>query len=331
MSFCILQGRPEQHGKSAVTSKYLCLWATCLNLGSSRGAPNLLPAALWWPTEQHDLHGLSRIPRSGGNSWWTVHGCCKTLPFLQLPHLSAESDAGFPDNTSPNATTFCLLLLLLPLAPRRQQRQEQRLGACYWVSICKRTANEAEIVVQSKRQRGDEEIKLHILPQSWSCPCVFPVSPQVQPAPEDIMATLVLPSEKTMSCSVLYKQQKPQKISRLLPSASRISHSWELRDQRQQWRNILFLSYFISALLLSFLSHTSPLLLEVLMTSCSQSTSISGSRNLLAREVCKQHWKERLSSISKQVMRINKVIPSPHCPNLLEVQIRAQTPLGTSL
>lgn len=133
VSFCILHGRPEQHGKSAVTSKYLCHRATCLNLGSSRGAQNLLPAALWGPTEQHDLHGLSPIPRSGGNSWWTVCGCCKTLPFLQLPRLSAESDTGFPDDTSPDATAFCLLLLLLPLAPRRQQRQEQRLGACYWV------------------------------------------------------------------------------------------------------------------------------------------------------------------------------------------------------
>lgn len=181
-------------------------------------------------------------------------------------------------------------------------------------------ANKAGIVVQSKRQkeRGEEEIKLHILPQSWGYLCSLPVFPQVQPATEDITARLVLPPVKTTSFSVLYKQQKQQKISRLLPSASRISHSWELRDQRQQWRNTLFVSYFISTLLISFRSHTSPLLLEVLMTFCSLSTSVSGSRNLLAREVYKQHCKDRLLSISEQVMRISQVIPSPHCPNLLE-------------
>lgn len=123
---------------------------------------------------------------------------------------------------------------------------------------------------------------------------------------------------KTTSSSVLYKQQKQQKISQLLPSASRISHSWELRDQRQQRRNILFLSYFISVLRISFPSCTRPLLLEVLMASCSLSTSVSGSRNLLGREVYKQHCKDRLSIILEQAMRINQVIPSLHCPNLLE-------------
>lgn len=178
-------------------------------------------------------------------------------------------------------------------------------------------ANKAGIGAQSKRQkeRREEEIKLHIFPQSWGCLCSLP---QVQPATEDITARLVIPSVKTPSSSVLYKQQKQQKISRLLPSASRISHSWELRDQRQQRRNILFLTSFISALLISFPSHTSPLLLEVLMTSCSLSTSISGSKNLLAREVYKQHCKDRLSSTSEQVMRTSQVIPSPHCPNFLE-------------
>lgn len=134
---------------------------------------------------------------------------------------------------------------------------------------------------------------------------------------------------KTTSSSVLYKQQKLQKISPLLPSATRISHSWELRDQRQQRRNILFLGYFISALLISFSSHTSPLLLEVLMTSCRLSTSISGSRSLLASEVYKQHCKESFLSISKQVMRISSVIPSPHCLNLLR-KWGLKTPLAIS-
>lgn len=175
--------------------------------------------------------------------------------------------------------------------------------------------NKAGIEVQSKRQKErEEEIKLPILPQSWGRLCSLPACPQVQPATEDITARLVLPSVKTTSSSVLYKQQKLQKISRLLPSATRISHSWELRDQRQQRRNILFLSYFISALLISFSSHTSPLLLEVLMTSCTLSTSISGSRSLLASKVYKQHCKDSFSSISKQAIGI---IPSPHCLNLL--------------
>lgn len=80
----------------------------------------------------------------------------------------------------------------------------------------------------------------------------------------------------------------------------------------------MFLSYFISALLIFFPSHIGPLLLEVLMTSCSRSTPLSGSRNLLAKEIYKQHCKEMLSSISEQAMRISKVIPSPHSSNLLE-------------
>jgi len=53
------------------------------------------------------------------------------------------------------------------------------------------------------------------------------------------------------------------------------------------------------------------------MTSCSLSTSISGPRNLLAREVYKQHFKDRLSNISEQATRISQVSPSPHCPNVL--------------
>lgn len=167
-----------------------------------------------------------------------------------------------------------------------------------------------------QKERGEEETKLHFFCLFWGCLCSSPASPQVQPETKDITARLVLPSVKTTSSSVFYMQQKQQKISWLLPSASRISHSWEVRDQRQQRRNILFLSYFISALLISFLSHTSLFLLEVLMTSCSLSTSISGSRNLLARKVHKQHSKDRLLSISEQTIR--QVIPSPRCPNLLE-------------
>lgn len=188
--------------------------------------------------------------------------------------------------------------------------------------------NKAGIEIQSKRKKEREkEIKLPIVPQSWGCLCSLPASPLVQHATEDITARLVLPSVKTTSSSVLYKQQKLQKISPLLPSATRISHSWELRDQRQQWRNTLFLSYFISTLLISFSSHSSPLLLEVLMTSCRLSTSISGSRSLLASKVYKQHCKDSLSSISKQVMGISEVIPSPHCLNLLR-KWRFKTPLA---
>lgn len=178
-------------------------------------------------------------------------------------------------------------------------------------------ANVVGTVVQSKRQREERNKTAHFT-SVLSLPVPTPTFPRVSLQQKTLQQDFVLPSVKTTSSSVLYMQQKLQKISRLLPSASRISHSWELRDQRQQWRNILFLSYFISALLIFFPLHIGPLLLEVLMTSCSRSTSLSGSRNLLAREIYKQHCKEMLLSISEQAMRINKVIPSPHSLNLPE-------------
>lgn len=124
-------------------------------------------------------------------------------------HISAlRNGTSSQDDTSPDTTAFSVV----PATPSLGIRDaEGWLRAFHWVSTCRRMANKAGIEVQSKRQkeRGEEEIKLHILPHSRGCHCS---PPWVQPATKDITARLVLPSVKTTSSSVLYKQQKQQKI-----------------------------------------------------------------------------------------------------------------------
>lgn len=90
--FSYLSRQDEQHGKSAVTLKYLHLWAICPNLASSREAQTQVISVLWWFSWQIYLHRLSLSLRSGMNYCWTVQWTLQSspLPFLQLLCFSAE-------------------------------------------------------------------------------------------------------------------------------------------------------------------------------------------------------------------------------------------------